>query len=270
MRSAQKRSAATGGGRDAGRPLSPGAPSFGIHTQHIWAADFLTVPTVRFQTLYVFFLITHGRRRLVQVHLNVTAHPTAEWVWRQLIQATPWGEQPRYLIRHRDRCYSGSFIPRAARLGIDTLLTPVQAPKVNAIAERLVGTLRRECLDHFILINERHLRLVLKEYAAHHNRGRPHRALDLVPRAGSSRSLHRVVAASAHGRCRVAYCMNTSGRLPKRAGCISGPYSHLCFLVNRRESQPKPDQLRHPVLVGIVPASRARATRPGSGETAPR
>ncbi len=152
------------------------------HAPHIWAADFFTVPTVSFHTLYVFFFITHGRRRLV--HLNVTAHPTAQWVWRQLIAATPWGLRPSFLIRDRDRCYGGAFIPRAARLGIETLLTPVQAPKANAIAERLVGTLRRECLDHFIIINERHLRRVLKEYAAHYNRGRPHRALDLAPPDG--------------------------------------------------------------------------------------
>lgn len=152
------------------------------HAPHIWAADFFTVPTVRLHTLYVFFFVTHGRRRLV--HLNVTAHPTAQWVWRQLIAATPWGEQPRYLIRDRDRCYGGGFIPHAARLGIETLLTPVRAPKANAIAERLVGTLRRECLDHLIVINERHLQLVLQEYAAHYNRGRPHRSLDLVPPTG--------------------------------------------------------------------------------------
>jgi transposase InsO family protein len=116
------------------------------HAPHIWAADFFTVPTVTFHTLYVFFVVAHARRRLV--HFNITAHPGAEWVWRQVIAATPWGEQPRYLIRDRDRCYGGSFIPRAARIGIETLLTPVRSPKANAIAERLVGTLRRECLDH--------------------------------------------------------------------------------------------------------------------------
>ncbi len=113
------------------------------------------------------------------MHLNVTTHPTAEWVWRQLIAATPWGDQPRYLIRDRDRCYGGEFIPRAPRLGIQTLLTPVQAPKANAIAERLVGTLRRECLDHLIIFNARHLLRVLAEYAAHYNAARPHRALAL-------------------------------------------------------------------------------------------
>ena len=152
------------------------------HAPHIWAADFFTVPTATFHTLYVFFFIAHHRRRIV--HLNVTAHPTAEWVWRQLIAATPWGEQPRYLIRDRDRSYSAAFIPRAARIGIQTILTPVQAPKANAIAERLVGTLRRECLDHMIVVNEQHLRGVLREYAAHYNRGRPHRSLGLETPTG--------------------------------------------------------------------------------------
>lgn len=145
------------------------------HAPHIWAADFLTVQTISFHTLYVFFFVTHDRRRLM--HLNVTAHPTAEWVWRQLIAATPYGLQPRYLIRDRDACYGGSFIPRAARLGIQTLLTPLHAPKANAIAERAVGTLRRECLDHVIIFNELHLLRVLGEYAAHYNAARPHRSL---------------------------------------------------------------------------------------------
>jgi transposase InsO family protein len=153
------------------------------HAPQIWAADFLTVQTLTFHTLYVFFFVTHERRRVV--HLNVTAHPTAEWVWRQLIAATPWREQPRYLVRDRDRCYGAAFIPRALKLGIETLLTPVQAPKANAIAERLVGTLRRECLDHLIVVNERHLLRLLREYVNHYNAGRPHRALQLEPPAGT-------------------------------------------------------------------------------------
>lgn len=150
---------------------------------HIWAADFLTVQTLTFHTLYIFFFVTHERRRVV--HFNVTAHPTAEWVWRQLIAATPWSKQPRYLVRDRDRCYGGNFIARAAELGIETVLTPVRAPKANAIAERLVGTLRRECLDHLIIVNERQLLRLLLEYVAHYNAGRPHRALALEPPAGT-------------------------------------------------------------------------------------
>ncbi len=93
------------------------------HAPQIWAADFLTVQTLTFDTLYVFFFVTHERRRVV--HVNVTAHPTAQWVWRQLIAATPWGEQPRYLVRDRDRCYGANFIPHALKLGIKTVLTPM-------------------------------------------------------------------------------------------------------------------------------------------------
>jgi transposase InsO family protein len=105
----------------------------------------LTVQTLTFRTLYVLLFVAHDRRQLV--HLNVTAHPTAAWVWRQLIAATPWGRVPRYLIRDRDAVYGREFVPRARSVGIQTLLTPVRAPRANAIAERLVGTLRRECLD---------------------------------------------------------------------------------------------------------------------------
>lgn len=147
------------------------------HAPHIWAADFFTVQTLTFKTLYVFFFISHQRRELV--HINVTSHPTAAWVWRQLIEATPWGKQPSYLIRDRDSSYGESFNPRAAMLGVKAILTPVQAPKANAVAERVVGTLRRECLDHIIVINERHLRRILKEYVAHYNGARPHRTLGL-------------------------------------------------------------------------------------------
>ena len=114
------------------------------------------------------------------VHFNVTAHPTAPWVWRQLLEATPWGpQQPRYLIRDRDRSYGGAFIYKARAIGIKTVLTVVRAPKPNAIAERVLGTLRRECLDHLIIVNERHLRLVLREYVAHYNHVRAHQALAL-------------------------------------------------------------------------------------------
>jgi transposase InsO family protein len=168
-----------------GRPPSQSWGTFlRNHAPHIWAADFFTLETLTLKRLYVFLFISHCRRKLV--HVNVTPHPTAEWVWRQLIAATPWGEQPRYLIRDRDLCYGGAFIPRAVRIGIRTLLTPVQAPKANAIAERVVGTLRRECLDHMIIVNEQHLRRVLREYAAHYNRGRPHRSLGLEPPTGPS------------------------------------------------------------------------------------
>ena len=109
----------------------------------------------------------------------MTRHPTAAWIWRQLIEATPWGRQPRYLIRDRDRSYGADFVTRASRLGIRTVLTPVRAPNANAVAERVIGALRRECLDHLIVFNKRHLRRLLLEYVEHYNELRPHRTLGL-------------------------------------------------------------------------------------------
>ena len=165
---------------DRYRPPRSPSPSWRtflrVHAPHIWAADFFTVQTLTFRTLYVFVVVTHERRQLV--HWNVTAHPTAPWVWQQIIEATPWNLRPRHLIRDRDMSYGGTFVPRAARLGIRTILTPVRAPKANAIAERVIGTLRRECLDHVIVLGERHLRGLLREYVGYYNATRPHRALD--------------------------------------------------------------------------------------------
>jgi transposase InsO family protein len=123
--------------------------------------------------------IAHGRRELL--HVNVTAHPTAAWVWRQLIEATAWGRQPRYLLRDRDRVYGRDFPMRAQELGIRTLLTPFRAPRANALAEQVIRTLRQECLDHVLILSERHLQAVLEEYVAFSNTERPHRSLALEP-----------------------------------------------------------------------------------------
>ena len=113
------------------------------------------------------------------MHFNVTAHPTAPWVWRQLLEATSWGQQPRYLLRDRDRSSGAACMGRARAIGIETVLTAVRAPQASASAERVVGTLRRECLDQLTIVNERQLRLVLREYVAHYNHVRPHQALEL-------------------------------------------------------------------------------------------
>jgi putative transposase len=147
------------------------------HAKDIWAVDLFTVQTLTLRTLYAIVFIGHDRRRIV--HVNVTRHPTAQWVWRQRLEATPWGNQPRHLIRDRDRCYGSDFIARASRIGIHTILTPVHAPNANAVAERVIGTLRRECLDHMIVLNERHLSRVRGKYVEHYNATRPHRTLEL-------------------------------------------------------------------------------------------
>ena len=121
--------------------------------------------------------IAHGRRELV--HVNVTANPTAAGVWRQLIEATPWGNKPRHLLRDRDAVYGREFRNCARRIGVDAVSTPIHAPKANAIAERVIGTLRRECLDHVIVLDEHHLRSVLAEFVRFYNQERPHRTLGL-------------------------------------------------------------------------------------------
>jgi transposase InsO family protein len=147
------------------------------HGHHLWAADLFTVPTLTFKTLYALVFIAYGRRELV--HVNVTAPPTSAWVWRQLIQATPCGNKPRHLLRDRDAVYGRDCRARAARVGIDAIATPVQSPRANAIAERVIGTLRRECTDHLIALDEQHLRSVLTEFVHYYNEERPHRTLDL-------------------------------------------------------------------------------------------
>ncbi len=147
------------------------------HAHHLWAADLLTVQTLTFKTLYVLIFIAHGRRELV--HVNVTPHPTAAWVWRQVIEATPWGRQPRHLLRDRDAVYGRDFRQRAERMGVDAIATPIRAPKANAVTERVIGTLRRECLDHVIVLNEQHLSAVLTEFVRYSNAERPHRTLHM-------------------------------------------------------------------------------------------
>jgi transposase InsO family protein len=160
------------------RPPSPTWRAFlANHRPRIWAADFFTVRTSTFNALYVLFFIAHGRRGLA--HFAVTSHPTAAWAWRRFIEATPWGTSPRHLIRDRDAAYGADSRERARRLGAETILTPIWAPRANAIAQRMVGSFRRECLDHLVAVNERHLRSVLGEFVRYYNRDRPHRTLSL-------------------------------------------------------------------------------------------
>jgi transposase InsO family protein len=174
-------------GRGPARPPSQTWRTFlANHAQAIWAADLCTVQTLTFRALYVLVLIAHGRREFV--HVAVTAHPTAAWVWRQLVQATAWGRRPRFLLRDRDAVYGGDFATRAAAPGIETLLAPVRAPRANAVAERVIGTLRREGLDHLVVLNEQHLRSVLAEFVRDYHRDRPHRTLRLEPPRPASRS----------------------------------------------------------------------------------
>src|SRR6204780_3847485 len=146
------------------------------HAPDIAAMDLFVVPTLGFDLLYAFVIVRLDRRDLVWI--NVTATPTAEWVARQITEAFPWNEAPRYLVRDRDRIY-GSVVKRRLRaMGIrDKPIAPA-SPWQNGFVERLIGSIRRECVDHLIVMGETHLRRVLKSYAGYYNNFRTHRSLN--------------------------------------------------------------------------------------------
>ena len=145
------------------------------HAPDLIALDFFTVPTATFRVLFVLVMLTHSRRRLV--HLNVTEHPTAEWTARQLLEACALEEGPRYLIRDRDQVYGERFSRQAKTLDIrETVIAP-RSPWQNAYAERVIGSIRRECLDHVVVIGERHLREILSKYVNYYNGTRTHLSL---------------------------------------------------------------------------------------------
>jgi putative transposase len=145
------------------------------HASDLIGLDFVTVPTATFRVLFVLVMLTHSRRRLV--HFNVTEHPSAEWTVRQLLEASAVEDPPRYLIRDRDQVYGERFSHQARTLEIrETVIAP-RSPWQNAYAERVIGSIRRECLDHVVVIGERHLREILSKYVDYYNRTRTHLSL---------------------------------------------------------------------------------------------
>jgi hypothetical protein len=138
--------------------------------------DFFTVPTVLFKVLFVFVVLAHNRRPVA--HVNVTDAPTARWTAQQLVQAFPWETAARYLLRDRDAVYGVVFSSRAQAMGIHEVKTAPRAPWQNPHAERPIGTLRRDCVDHIIVLNENHLRRLLRDYLLYYHHARTHLALD--------------------------------------------------------------------------------------------
>jgi putative transposase len=145
------------------------------HAQAIVACDFCIAITATFRMLYVFVVMDHASRRLL--HINVTAHPTAEWTLQQLREAIPSDHRYRFLIHDRDRSFSQQLDQHMRHLGLRVLKTPPRAPQANAICERVLGTLRQECLDLMIPLTETHLRHMVREWVRHYNAGRPHMSL---------------------------------------------------------------------------------------------
>jgi putative transposase len=145
------------------------------HAHETWACDFLPVVDLGFRSLFAFVVIELGARRVV--HVGVTRHPTDAWVAQQLREATPFGTAPRCLIRDNDRKYGPAFDRIAAGSRIAVLRTPIRAPRANATCERFLGSVRRECLDHLLVLGEGQLRRVLREYVAYCNTARPHQGI---------------------------------------------------------------------------------------------
>ncbi len=145
------------------------------HAGEIWACDFLPITDVLFRPLHAFFVVALGSRRVV--HVGVTRHPTDAWVAQQLREATPFDERPHFLIRDNDAKFGPCFDRLAAASGIRVLRTPVRAPQANAVCERFLGSVRRECLDHLLVLGERQLARMLRAYVAYFNSARPHQGI---------------------------------------------------------------------------------------------
>jgi transposase InsO family protein len=158
------------------RPPSQGWKTFlRNHADGIASIDLFVVPTISFQPLYALLVLRHSRRELVW--LGVTAHPSAEWIARQLTEACGWNEPPRYIIRDRDGAYGEAFTRRLTAMGIRDRPISARSPWQNGLVERLIGSIRRDCLDHVVIFGERHLRHLLNSYQEYYNESRTHLSL---------------------------------------------------------------------------------------------
>jgi transposase InsO family protein len=169
------------------KPPSPTWRSFlDNHLKTLVSLDFFVVPTATFRVLFVLLILAHDRRRVL--HFNVTSDPSAEWTAQQLVQTFPGDTAPRYLLRDRDGVYGKYFRRRVKNLGIKEVLTAARSPWQSPYVERLIGSVRRDCLHHVIVLGERHLRRVLRSYIDYYHRSRCH--LSLAGDAPEPRAVH--------------------------------------------------------------------------------
>jgi transposase InsO family protein len=196
-----------------------------LHAQGIVACDFFIAVTATFRLLYVFVLIEHRSRRLI--HCNVTAHPSAAWTLQQLRNAIGFQDRYEYLIHDRDSIFANHLDESITRLGVKVLKSPPRSPTANAICERVIGTIHRECLDWLIPLSEAHLRSILKSWIPHYKSGRPHMALGPgVPDPPATRKL------KSRSRSRHRLCEEVA----VRANSVLGGLHHEYFLAPRAAS----------------------------------
>jgi len=160
------------------KPSSPTWKAFLTnHVKDLVSCDFFIVPTATFKVLFVFIILAHDQRRIV--HFNITEHPTAQWTAQQIVDAFPWDTAPRYLLRDRDSIYGAAFQSRVENMGIEEVKIAPQSPWQNPYCERLIGSIRRDALDHVIVLNEKHLRRVLLSYVEYYHTWRTHLSLEM-------------------------------------------------------------------------------------------
>lgn len=173
------------------RPPKPSSPTWKAflknHVTDLVSIDFFIVPTIRFKLLFVLIVLAHSRRKVI--HFNVTENPTAEWTGQQIVEAFPWNSAPRYLLRDRDSIYGSAFQRRVQSMGIEQVLSAPRSPWQNPFVERLIGTLRRDCLNHVIVLDARHLRRIITRYLDYYHDWRTH--LSLSKDAPNPRTVHR-------------------------------------------------------------------------------
>ena len=158
------------------KPSSPTWKTFlKNHRRDVVARDFFTVPTVTFRVLFVLVILAHERCRVM--HFNVTEHPTAQWTAQQVVEACPWDKAPRYLLRDRDRIYGTGFRQRVRTMGIKEVVIAPRSPWQHPYVERLIGSIRRACLDHVVVFHERHLTRILAHCFAYYHEWRTHLSL---------------------------------------------------------------------------------------------
>jgi hypothetical protein len=206
-------------GRRPGKPPSQTWRTFLTnHVSQLASVDFFMLPTATFRVLFVFVVLLHDRRRVV--HVNVTAHPTAAWTAQQVREAWHWDSAPRFVIRDPDGIYGSQFQTAMRAMGIEEVLTAPRAPWQNPFVERVIGSLRRECLDHLIVWNERSLRRDIEQYLPYYHDWRTHLSLDKdapVPRAAQRPTGScRPAARSCRSRTSAAYIITTNVLPPDR------------------------------------------------------
>jgi transposase InsO family protein len=170
------------------------------HTKDLVSIDFFVVPTATFRVLFVFLVLEHERRRIV--HFDVTEGPSARWTRRQLVNAFPYDSAPKHVIRDRNKIYAADFVRRARAVGIEQVLTAPRSPWQNPYCERMIGTIRRDCLDHVMVVGEQHLQRILRKCLEYYHGSRTHLALSKdapAPRQRESIDGGKIVALSMVG-----------------------------------------------------------------------